>query len=66
MIANDRELAVTLDRIDRFQRQVSVLRASETDPANFHAAVSGFLTEIDGMQLELSAYLSLHPAEPAN
>ena len=46
MIANDRELAVTLDRIAKFQRQASVLRASKTNPANYHASVSGFLSEI--------------------
>ena len=29
----------------------------------YHAAASGFLTEIDRMQLEVREYLSLHPAE---
>ena len=66
MIADDRELAVTLDRIARFQRQVSALRAAESDPANYHAAVSGFLAEIDKMQLEVREYLSMHPAELAS
>lgn len=47
MIANDQELKVTLDRVARFQG----------------AAVSGFLTEIDRMQLEVREYLSLHPRE---
>ncbi len=65
MIANDQELKVTLDRIAKFQRQVSELRKSETNPANFHAAASGFLSEIDRMQLEVREYLSLHPAERA-
>lgn len=63
MIANDQELAVTLARIEKFQRQVTVLRASESDPDNFRAAASGFLAEIDRMQLEVREYLSLHPAE---
>jgi len=31
--------------------------------ANYHAASSGFLAEIDRMQLEVREYLSLHPAE---
>jgi len=63
MIANDRELDVTLQRIARFQAQVAHLRRVETSPANFHASVSGFLAEIDRMQLEVREYLSLHPAE---
>lgn len=63
MIANDEELKVTLDRIARFQAQVAQLRKTETNPANYHAAVSGFLAEIDRMQLEVREYLSLHPAE---
>ena len=63
MIANDQELKVTLDRIAKFQRQVSHLRNVESNPENYHAAVSGFLAEIDRMQLEVREYLSLHPAE---
>ena len=63
MIANDQELSVTLERIARFQAQVAYLRKMETNPANYHAAVSGFLAEIDRMQLEVREYLSLHPAE---
>ncbi len=66
MIANDQELQVTLERIARFQRQVSTLRESETDPANYHSSASGFLAEIDRMQLEVRDYLSLHPAELAS
>ncbi len=63
MIANDRELTVTLDRIAQFQAQVVHLRRTETNPANYRAASSGFLAEIDRMQLEVREYLSLHPAE---
>jgi hypothetical protein len=63
MIANDQELNVTLERIARFQAQVAYLRKVETNPTNYHAAVSGFLAEIDRMQLEAREYLSLHPAE---
>lgn len=65
MIANDQELKVTVERIARFQAQVAYLRKTETDPANYHAAVSGFLAEIDRMQLEVREYLSLHPTELA-
>jgi hypothetical protein len=63
MIANDQELNVTLERIARFQAQVAYLRKVETNPTNYHAAVSSFLAEIDRMQLEVREYLSLHPAE---
>jgi len=65
MVADDQELKVTLDRIAKFQRQVSHLRNVEANPANYHAAVSGYLAEIDRMQLEVREYLSLHPAELA-
>jgi len=65
MIANDQELGVTLDRIVKFQRQISHLRNVETNPGNYHASLSGFLAEIDRMQLEVREYLSLHPAELA-
>ena len=47
MIANDQELNVTLDRIARIQAQVTHLPNTESSPANYHAAVSGFLAEID-------------------
>jgi len=63
MIANDQELKVALERIARFQAQVAHLRNTETNPANYRAAVSGYLTEIDRMQLEVREYLSLHPRE---
>lgn len=63
MIANDQELKVTLDRIATFQGQVAHLRNTESNPVNYHAAVSGFLSEIDRMQLEVREYLSLHPRE---
>ncbi len=59
MIANERELQVALERISRFQLQVSTLRVSETDPANYHVSASGFLVEIDRMQLEVRECLSL-------
>ncbi len=65
MIVNDKELNVTLERIAHFQAQVAYLRKVETNPGNYHAAVSGFLEEIDRMQLEVREYLSLHPTEVA-
>lgn len=63
MIGNDQELKVTLDRIAQFQAQVAQLRNAESNPVNYRAAVSGFLAEIDRMQLEVREYLSLHPRE---
>lgn len=63
MIANDRQLQVTLDRIVWFQNQVVQLRNTETNPVNYRAAVSGFLAEIDRMQLEVREYLSELPAK---
>jgi len=65
MIANDDELKVTLERINKLQTQVSFLRKAEINPANYHASVSGFLAEIDRMQLDVREYLSVHPAEVA-
>jgi len=63
MIANDQELNVSLERIRHLQNQVAHLRRVETNPANYHLSASGFLTEIDRMQLEVREYLSLHPGE---
>ncbi len=65
MIANDNELQVTLERIARMQKQVAELRRKETNPANYRLSVSGYLAEIDRMQLEVREYLQLHPAELA-
>ncbi len=63
MIANDRELQATQERITWFQQQVTHLRRTETNPTNYRAAVSGFLAEIDRMQLEVREYLSMLPVE---
>ncbi|HTU89451.1 MAG TPA: hypothetical protein VMF69_05085 [Gemmataceae bacterium] len=65
MIASDRELQTTMDRIARFQEQIALLRRTETNPVNYRAAASGFLAEIDRMQLEVRDYLSFLPTESA-
>ena len=65
MIGTDQELHTMLARIRHFQEQVAHLRVVEANPANFRLSVSGFLAEIDRMQLEVREYLSLHPAETA-
>ena len=63
MITNDRQLQTTLERIAWFQNQVTQLRKTETNPVNYRASVSGFLAEIDRMQLEVREYLSFLPSE---
>jgi len=63
MIANDQELNASFERIRQLQNQVARLRQVETNPANYHLSASGFLAEIDRMQLEVREYLSLHPGE---
>ncbi len=63
MITNDQQLQTTLERIAWFQNQVTHLRKTETNPVNYRAAVSGFLAEIDRMQLEVREYLSFLPLE---
>jgi hypothetical protein len=63
MIANDHELNASLERIRHLHNQVANLRRVETNPVNYHLSASGFLAEIDRMQLEVREYLSLHPGE---
>ncbi len=63
MITNDQELQTTLGRIAWFQQQVAHLRKTETNPVNYRASVSGFLAEIDRMQLEVRDYFSFLPME---
>ena len=63
MIQAERELATTLERIRHLQDQVAELRRKETDPENYRQAASGYLAEIDRMQLDVREFLSLHPAE---
>ncbi len=63
MIVNDAELKTRLERIDTFRRQVAELRQKETNPENYRLAVSGYLAEIDRMNLEVREFLSLLPEE---
>ena len=65
MIRNDQELQVTLERIKYFQRQVARLRQVENNPVNYRLSVSGYLAELDRMNLEVRDYLWLHPSEIA-
>ena len=63
MISNDDELEATLERIRHFQAQLAHLRKTETNPTNYRMSSSGFISEIDRMQLEVREYLSQPPAE---
>ncbi len=64
MIANETELAVTLKRIERLQLQIAEIRRTERNPQNYRASVSGFVSEIDRLQLEVREYLISCP-DPA-
>ena len=63
MIENDRELEATLERIGHFQAQIRHLRKMETNPTNYRLSASGFIAEIDKMQLEVREYLSMLPSQ---
>jgi hypothetical protein len=63
MISNDKEMQATLARIQQFQTMLAQLRGAEKNPQSYHTAADGFLAEIDRLQLEVRAYLSLHPKE---
>ena len=63
MIRSDQELETTQERIRRFERQVAQIRKAETDPENFRLSATGFLAEIDRMNLEIRDYLWSHPGE---
>jgi hypothetical protein len=65
MILSDEQLQTTLERIALFQKQAAHLRKTETNPVNYRAAVSGFLAEIDRMQLEVREYFSVIQPERA-
>jgi hypothetical protein len=65
MITDDRELAVTQERIAWFQAQIAHLRRAEANPHNYRAAAAGFFAEVDRMQRETREYLTLHPTELA-
>ena len=63
MIKTDQELQETLGRIRHFQAQIALLRRVETIPENYRLSASGFMAEIDRMQLEVREYFCLHPVE---
>ena len=57
MINNDVELATTVERIRRLQDQLALLRKAETNLVNYRLSSSGFIAELDRMQLEVREYL---------
>ena len=63
MIQNAQELETTLARIRHFEKIVEKLREVETNPQNYRLSAGGFLAEIARMNLEVRAYLSIHPSE---
>ena len=63
MIHNEKEYNTTLERISQFQKQVENLREVEKIPENYHLSVSGFLAELDRMNLEVREYLWSHPGQ---
>jgi hypothetical protein len=65
MITNDIAFETTLDRIRRFQTQLAHLRRVETNAVNYRLSASGFLVEVDRMQLEVREYQSQLPSELA-
>jgi len=66
MIEDDQELEATLERIRHFQAQLKQLRKTETNPTNYRLSASGFIAEIDRMQLEVREYLSLPPSHASH
>ncbi len=58
MIESDPELSAALERIRQLQQQLALLRKAETNPVNYRLSSSGFIAEIDRMQLAVREYLS--------
>ena len=58
MIEGDTELTATLERIRHLQQQLALLRKAETNSVNYRLSSSGFIAEIDRMQLAVREYLS--------
>lgn len=66
MINNEQEYKTTLERIAHFQKQIEHLRKTETNSENYRLSVSGFLAELDRMNLEVREYLWAHPSQLAD
>lgn len=65
MIHNEEEYGTTLGRISHFQKLVDRLRKTETNAENYRLSASGFLAELDRMNLEVREYLWSHHGQLA-
>jgi hypothetical protein len=63
VIKNEQEFQAMLDRIKYFQQQIAQLRKVETNLTNYRLSVSGYLAELDRMNLEVREYLWSLPSE---
>jgi len=63
VIKNEQEFQAMLDRIKYFQQQITQLRKVETNLNNYRLSVSGYLAELDRMNLEVREYLWSLPSE---
>jgi hypothetical protein len=63
VIKNEQEFQAMLDRIRYFQQQIAQLRKVETNLTNYRLSVSGYLAELDRMNLEVREYLWSLPSE---
>ena len=57
MIQNGQQLKATLDRIDRFIKQIKHIEGNETNVANMELSSAGFRAEINRMNAEVAQYL---------
>jgi hypothetical protein len=63
MINTEKEYQTTIERIAHFQKQIEHLRKTETNSENYRLSASGFLAELDRMNLEVREYLWAHPSQ---
>jgi hypothetical protein len=54
-----------LERFRRVQDQLTALRRAETNPTNYRLSSSGFIAELDRIQLEVREYLASPPLAAA-
>ena len=63
MINTEKEYQTTVERITHFQKQIELLRKTESNSENYRLSASGFLGELDRMNLEVREYLWAHPSQ---
>ena len=62
MIENDKELAVTQERVDYFVQLLAQLRVT-TRPDEFPLVASGYKSELERMQQEVLEYVTRHSTQ---